>query len=145
MAMAYNDGVITLLPKALEPAEKDGSIGQIFVFSIMEEGRGNDVGEISLRCGESPDLYYLGHVGYHVNEGYRGHGYAYRACLLIKPLMRALGMRSAVITCDTDNMGSRRTCEKLGCVLERVVSVPWRFREKYVMSGEKCRYIFYSG
>ena len=57
--------------------------------------------------------------------------------------MREEGLNSVVITTDTDNWPSRRTCEKLGCVLESVVPVPEAYRILCSGSTAKCRYIFF--
>ena len=50
-----------------------------------------------------------------------------------------------IITCDPDNIPSRRTCEGLGCVYERTVSVPEDILRKYDISPAKCRYIWLLG
>lgn len=112
-----------------------------YTFYIQDRKSRRRAGYISLRLGESPQLYYLGHIGYRVEEPFRGHGYAARACRLLIPFMRQLNLGSVCITADPDNIPSRRTCEHIGCVLESTVPVPQRFR--YICSGStsKCRYI----
>lgn len=82
-------------------------------------------GGLSLRVGttRSVELYY-GHIGYHVYPAARGHHYAYRACRLAMPLLRAHGFRSVIITCDPDNLASRRTIERLGGRYMETVDVP---------------------
>ena len=110
-------------------------------FDIMPQGSRRSAGYVSLRLGESPELYYLGHIGYRVYEGYRGQGYAARAVQRLIPVMRGLGLGNIVITTDPDNLPSRRTCEKLGCVLERVTRVPAKYQPVCMMSTAKCRYI----
>ena len=112
-----------------------------YTFDIYERKPRRRVGYVSLRLGESPSLYYLGHIGYRIDEPYRGHGYAAQACQLIKPLMCNLGLKSICITANPDNIPSRKTCEKIGCELESIVDVPPRYQ--YVCSGDtqKCRYI----
>ena len=47
-----------------------------------------------------------------------------------------------VITTDPDNLPSRRTCEGLGCTLERVVQVPESILGRWIISEVKCRYIW---
>lgn len=112
-----------------------------FTFHIYERKPRRKVGYISLRLGESPALYYLGHIGYRIDEPYRGHGYAARACKMILPLMQELHLKSICITANPDNIPSRKTCERIGCELESIVAIPQKFR--YVCSGDtaKCRYI----
>ena len=138
----FSDGVISLVASDLAQEDADLGIKQTFLFRIVPCGTKKDAGRISLRCGESAGLYYFGHIGYHVNEKFRGHGYALRACRLLIPLCRVLKIHSLVITTDTDNIASRRTCEKLGCELESIVPVPQEYRRQYQLSAHKCRYIF---
>ncbi len=138
----FSDGVISLVASDLAQEDADLGITQTFLFRIVPCGTKKDAGRISLRCGESAGLYYFGHIGYHVNEKFRGHGYALRACRLLIPLCRVLKIHSLVITTDTDNIASRRTCEKLGCELESIVPVPQEYRRQYQLSAHKCRYIF---
>ncbi|MHA0040251.1 GNAT family N-acetyltransferase [Deinococcus sp. PEB2-63] len=65
-----------------------------------------------------------GHIGYEVRPGARRQGHATR--ILAGSLRRArqLGIESALVTCDADNTGSRRTIEKCGGVLEGQFVVP---------------------
>ena len=77
-----------------------------------------------------------------MNPPYRGQGWAARACALVRDLLLQEGKTSVVITCDPDNIPSRKTCEKLGCRLERTVPVAQWLQAKYEISPEKCRYIW---
>lgn len=113
-----------------------------YTFSIVDKKTRQYAGYVSLRMGESPQLYYLGHIGYRVEEPFRGHRYAQQACELILPLLRRLGYQSLVITNNVDNWPSRKTCEALGCVLERIVPVPEFCREICMNAPYKCRYIW---
>ena len=74
-----------------------------------------------LRVGEDESLFYLGHIGYHVDPPFRGHSAALHACRLCVPVFHELGMRTFVITTDEDNLPSILTCERLGCILESTV------------------------
>jgi len=98
-------------------------------------------GSISLRIGHGINLdRYLGHIGYHVLPPARGHHFAERACRLILPLARAHGHSYVWITCNPDNLASRRSIERLGAVYVDTVAVP---KENSLYSqGDryKCRY-----
>ena len=143
----FEGGEIALKPR--EHLGRSRTIGSIhtFIFDIVERSTGRMAGEIALRIGDSAEQFYLGHIGYHVNPPFRGHGYAGKACALCVPLMKDFGMSSAVITTDPTNLPSVRTCIKLGCTLESTVSVPDWVRGKLDISTEKHRYIwlFYDG
>src|SRR5438876_157919 len=72
-------------------------------------------GGLGLRIGSTPDLeMYLGNIGYNVYPPARGYHYAERSCRLLFPLATAHGMSTLWITCNPDNIASRKTCERLG-------------------------------
>ena len=98
-------------------------------------------GGIGLRIGNTRDLQlYYGHVGYNVFPPARGNHYAERACRLLLPLARAHGLDELWITCNPDNLASRRTCERLGCALVDIVQVPVGHPLHLRGEREKCRY-----
>lgn len=137
-----SDGVIDLVPIRLYPPDSEMGFGECYDYIIAPHGQSREAGRISLRLGESPCVYYFGHIGYHVDPPYRGRRYAQRACALLAPLMRSRGKTSVVITTDPDNIPSRRTCEGLGCEMERIVNVPREIRSRWEISPVKCRYIW---
>ncbi len=76
------------------------------------------VGKITLRCGDNQERYYDGHVGYHIDENYRGNGYGYQALLLIGNVAMSKGFKQLILTCDPDNIYSKKIIEKVGIYLE---------------------------
>jgi tagatose 1,6-diphosphate aldolase len=124
------------------------AIGHVPAFHFWMRRRGETenglpiVGGMGLRIGHTPNIeQYLGHVGYQVYPFARGHRYAERACRLVLPLARRLGLDPLWITCNPDNIASRRTCERLGGVL--VDTVPLPADHPLYQRGErhKCRYL----
>lgn len=98
-------------------------------------------GGMGLRIGQTRDLeLHYGHVGYNVMPAARGNHYAERACRLVLPLARAHGMRTLWITCNPENIASRRTCERLGCTSVDIVSLPVGHPLHLRGEREKCRY-----
>ena len=98
-------------------------------------------GGISLRVGTTyPVEMYYGHVGYHVYPPARGRRYAERSVRLLLPLARRHGLRELWITCNPDNLASRRTCERLGMHLVGTVKVPEGDPLYLRGDREKCRY-----
>ena len=61
---------------------------------------------------------------------------------MMMPLLKQLHLGSIVITNNPDNIPSRKTCEKLGCVLESIVPVPGEYRLICAGAAKKCRYIW---
>ena len=139
---ALRDDQIALLLSNEDVYDPALGIDDGYTFYIHERRSRRRAGYISLRLGESPCVYYFGHIGYHVDPPFRGRHYARRACSLLRPMIESAGKSSVVITTDPDNTPSRRTCEGLGCVLERVVDVPREIRSRWEISEVKCRYIW---
>lgn len=98
-------------------------------------------GSISLRISDDPEtMWYYGHIGYGVFPPARGNRYAERACRLMLPLARLHGLSVLWITCNPDNLASRRTCERLGATLEEVVALPRDHALALRGETHKCRY-----
>ena len=143
--VSLSDGEIDLRLSGEDVSSAEYGIVDGYKFYIFRHHGFRKMGYISLRLGESPSLYYLGHIGYRVDPEYRGHHYALKACRCLIPLLRQQGLRSVVITADPDNLPSRRTCEEAGCVLESIVDVPEEYRVLCSGSRQKCRYILLAG
>ena len=139
---AFSDNELDLVLTNEDVRDEACGIRDGYTFSIYRAGTRDYVGYVSLRLGESPGLYYLGHIGYRIEEKHRGHGYAAKACALMLPLLRRLRLGTVVITNNVENIASRKTCEKLGCVLERIADVPPEQRALCAGATQKCRYIW---
>ena len=138
----FSDELFALIPRSYSHrvSQIDGACSMI--FDIVEQSSLKIAGEIALRIGDGEGLFYLGHVGYHIDPPFQGQNGALRACRMCLPLIEAMGMRSFVITTDEDNLPSIRTCEKLGCILESTVEVPAWCRLEFDISARKRRYVY---
>lgn len=101
---------------------------------------GNKMGVCDLRLGHNDLLYYGGNIGYAVDESYRGHRYAGKACKLLFELAKQHEMGYVIITCNPENIASRKTCEYAGGTLLEITELPLDndMREK----GETHKCIF---
>ena len=110
-----------------------------YTFGMLVDGK--PVGGLTLRIGYTELISrYSGHIGYRVAPEHRGHHYAERSCRLLLPLFKAHGIDPVWITCNPDNIPSRRTCERLGAVLVEIVDVP-EDNEHYKRGDTRmCRY-----
>ncbi|MGY1435719.1 GNAT family N-acetyltransferase [Streptomyces reniochalinae] len=63
-------------------------------------------------------LEYGGHIGYDVRRTARRRGYATAMLRAALPRAAALGVERALVTCDHDNVASRRVIEACGGVFE---------------------------
>jgi predicted acetyltransferase len=135
------DGDLALVLETEEAGDPARGIVPSYVFQMVQQPSGEEVGRISLRIGSSPHiLFYAGHLGYGVHREHRGHHYAARACRLLLPLARAHGLRPLWITCNPGNTASRRTCELAGARFVEIVDLP-EDSDMYLRGErQKCRY-----
>jgi tagatose 1,6-diphosphate aldolase len=110
-------------------------------FSMALIGKNSDVGNIELRIGNTDYiLLYAGHIGYRVHPAYRGHRFAARSCRLLLPLARKHGLHTLWITCNPDNIPSRRTCEIIGAQFVEIIDLPPDTAMYREGERQKCRY-----
>ncbi len=84
-----------------------------------------EMGRATLRVGNTPYIVtYAGHIGYRVYEAYRGQHYAARSVRLLLPLAKYHDLNPLWITCNPDNIASRRSCELAGATYVETVPVP---------------------
>jgi tagatose 1,6-diphosphate aldolase len=110
-------------------------------FNMRRAGSSAVAGTINLRIG-NPDriVLYRGHIGYSVKPEYRGRRFAARSVRLLTPLAAAHGINPLWITCDPDNLASRRSCELAGAELVEILDVPANEEMYQLGIRQKCRY-----
>jgi predicted acetyltransferase len=70
------------------------------------------LGRIAIRHRLTPWLRdYGGHIGYDIRPSARRQGHATAMLAAALPLARELGIDPVLLTCDTDNIGSRKVIE----------------------------------
>lgn len=111
-----------------------------FHFDILDH-TGVRVGGCNLRLGHSEALYSVGNIGYEIDEPYRGHHYAGKACKLLFELARRQGMDHVIIVCAPSNQPSRKTCEWLGGELLEIVELPEDDNRRQ-LTGDVYRCVF---
>lgn len=116
-------GDVTLRLDRIVPGDTERNFVPYYHFRILN-ARGVDVGHINFRVGDTDHVrLFAGHVGFAVEGTHRGHGYARQACLAIAPLIQMF-YAVIVLTCNPDNLASRRTIECLGAEFLEEVQVP---------------------
>jgi predicted acetyltransferase len=125
-----------------EKVPADTSKGYVPVYHFKLMVGHSEAGSIRLRAQTDVQIEtYAGHIGYEVGQAFRGHRYAERACRLLFPLATHHAIRELWITCNPDNLASRRTCERLGAEMVEIVDVP-SDHEMYLRGDRrKCRYL----
>ena len=95
------------LPIGLVPAS---------VYWLVDEG--DFIGHVSVRhCLNAALERWGGHIGYAIRPSQQHRGYGSKILKRVLPVVRALGIEKALVTCDKDNFASRRIIEKNGGLL----------------------------
>ncbi|AIE84911.1 GNAT family N-acetyltransferase [Fimbriimonas ginsengisoli] len=137
------DRELELRLRKTSPGNPAGPWAPAYHFDMVLSLTETKVGNIDLRIGDLPGLVlYGGHIGYTVDRGHRGHRYAARAVRLLLELARRHGMTTLWITCNPDNMASRRTCELAGGEFVEIVDLPTDNDMYLEGEKQKCRYRF---
>ena len=137
----FTDGEIDVVIREKRPADEKRGYVPAYHFDVCLTGSSLPVGRVDLRIGNTRHLImYGGHIGYGINEKYRGNHYAARACNLIKPVALDHGLKTLWITCNLGNIPSRRTCEILGCEFVEIVDLPEDTNMYRNGDRQKCRY-----
>lgn len=135
------DGDLTLELIELQKANVFQDLVPAYIFAMKHSVTGVHMGRIGFRVGQTEQIrLYAGHFGYAVDWEFRGNHYAERSCRLLLPLAKLHGMTELWITCNPENVASRRTLERLGAELIEIIDVP-RSNGLYIR-GEtrKCRF-----
>jgi predicted acetyltransferase len=98
--------------------------GRVRADFLVAEVDGTVVGRVSVRHELTPFLLREGgHVGYAVGPAHRRRGHATEMLRQSVRRLAVLGVDRVLVTCDEDNVGSARTIEANGGVLEDVVDL----------------------
>lgn len=99
-------------------------VGSDFYW-LVDEAKDYFIGEISIRHRLTDALErYGGHIGYGVRFSEWNKGYGTLMLQLALAKAKALGISTALITCDDDNLGSAKVMEHNGFALrDKVVNI----------------------
>jgi len=99
-----------------QSARPDGRIPQTTLWWV----RGDEyLGRISIRHRLTAHLREIGgHIGYDIRPSARQRGHATAMLAAALPVARSLGIDPALLTCDEDNIASRKVIEASGGMLE---------------------------
>lgn len=94
----------------------------------LTEGR-EYIGRVNIRHRLTESLWLDGgHIGYQIRPDYRRRGYGSLILRLSLPEARRLGLKSVLVTCDPDNIASRKVIERCGGILEPLEELPTECR-----------------
>lgn len=89
-----------------------------------------EVGRLTFRIGNDEEFFYDGHIGYEIEEGYRGNHYAYKACKALIPFLK-MHRNHVLITCDPNNIASKKTIERLGVTYKGRYPIPSKLKNSF--------------
>ena len=78
-------------------------------------------------------LNFGGHIGYSVRKSQRRKGYAKAMLSYTVDFLFSLGLEKILITCDKNNIASKRTIESCGGILENEVATEDRTTLRYLI------------
>lgn len=123
------------------PADLSRGFVPAYGFEMRRVGDDRKMGDISLRVGNNENIRkYAGHIGFNVEPKFRGNRYAVRSCILILPLAKSHSINPVFLTCNPENIASRRTCEIVGAKFVEIVTVPKDHLLYKKGDHFKCRY-----
>ena len=85
---------------------------------------GTRIGQCDLRIGHNDKTHIGGNIGYAIDEPFRGHHYAAKACALLFRQAGKHGMDYLIITCDPVNAASAATCRLAGGQYLETADIP---------------------
>ncbi|MFA5575961.1 MAG: GNAT family N-acetyltransferase [Tissierellaceae bacterium] len=118
------DGEIYLRLDRTAGENKEKAYLPAYYFTIIRSLDRAEIGKCDLRIGHNENTKYGGNIGYEVFEEFRGNKYATKACKLMFSLAKKHGMDYLIITCNPDNIASRKTCEHSGGELIDILDIP---------------------
>lgn len=92
------------------------------LFFLCRRGEKRIIGAVDIRHELNEYLLQFGgHIGYGIRPSERRKGYATKLLSMALDYCQILGLSKVLVTCDETNIGSRRTIEKNGGILENTV------------------------
>ncbi len=112
-------------------------------FSILLSNSETSIGHLNLRIGTNKSITNcVGHVGFGIDEEFRGNGCAAKASDLIKNLILQHKLEPVWITANPENQASIKTLLKIGAKYVETVEVPINHEIYQLGEPRKCRFIW---
>ena len=117
------DLVVTLAERL--PGDEAKGWVPAYHFKLHIDGHPDPVGHVNLRIGWTEHVVqHAGHIGYEVDERWRGRRIAARSVRLILSFAKSLGIDELWVTCNPDNQASLGTLRILAAERVDEVEIP---------------------
>jgi predicted acetyltransferase len=129
------DGDMRLrLDEIYEPTASPWAV-PAYRFDVISEGA--KAGTISLRVGDNDRLVrFAGHIGFGIDEQFRGRRLAGRAVKRLTPLAASYDLKPLWLSCNPDNRASMRVMDWLGATYIETIDLPSDY-DRYYARGER--------
>ena len=117
-----SDEIVLKLTKTCEGQLEKGWLPAYYFDICLLNG--TPIGKCDLRIGHNEKTYIGGNIGYGIDEPYRGHHFAAKACRLLFHQAKKHGLDYLIIACDPKNTASSRTCEIAGGKFIKIEAIP---------------------
>ena len=94
-----------------------GSIQEICYYRIFESINTDQCGYCYLIINDGRPSH-MGNIGFHIDEHFRGNGFATSACRQLMEIAKSKGMQTLYIAFNLENIVTKRICDHLGGILE---------------------------
>ena len=132
---------IDLIFEEFVPANPNKKFVDCVTYNVVLHSTNKKIGHCSAKLGFNDTIFYIGNIGYNIDENFRGNGYAGEAVTLLLEVFKKNGFKKIYITNIPENNASRRVCEKLGAKFLGSFEIPVdNIRRKEF--GEKLMNIF---
>jgi tagatose 1,6-diphosphate aldolase len=128
------DGEIDLRLSLQVPSANNVNMPSYY-FGIFLHNTDERIGVAGIRIGQNDNLYYLGNIEYEILPEYRGNHYAEKASRLLNKIAISYNQDRITITCNPNNIASRKTIESLGITLKEIAKLPKK--HKLYRKGER--------
>lgn len=110
--------------KIIEKNLGNDAIIPFYYYDIYRNNSNEKIGKISIRIGHNYHSYFNGHIGYEIDEKFRGNKYSLYSSQLMIQVAKEHNMSYIYITCSESNLASRKIIELLGANLIEICKVP---------------------
>lgn len=116
-------GFVRALQRRTDPAHlAPGRVPETVLWLVEGD---EFLGRVAIRHALTAQLRRVGgHIGYEIRPSRRRQGHGRRVLALALPRAAALGLDRVLVTCDADNIGSKKIIEANGGQLEDAIAVP---------------------
>lgn len=144
MELLIQDEEIGLVLKKNTPADPVKKFVPAMHFGIIRKADLAEVGLCDLRLGHTEGLFFGGNIGYEVFPDYRGNRYAAKACRLLFQVASEKGLQYLSITCNPNNLPSRKTCLSLSPDAQILTPLP-EDNNMYLEDNQRevCVFLYY--